>query len=467
MDFYPLPEEHALPPEEYVSPAEDCPLPDNEFAGFSRPSKAEEKPRHSLIKKLMLMPLAATVAAVSAVYASFGYDPLGDDFLTKDPYAETSGQEQTDVPEVPPVTGEDGVDQDDITSTFIVVEYLPTGEQYTVEGDGDDAMDDAVRWVESKGGSGATMKFVRSELIRSGVEFSDDAIVIGDMDKLDSIYLAQGTMTVKYVRYVYYEAEEDAGQQGDDGGDDEDPFPTLGNLDPDFDGAYAWSGEGSEEYVRFVPKGSGEYTYLEAGGVWKNYGASVSTASGARYDRETNTLTLENFTASVLDMNLMGNGFTINLIGDNSLDELTLWGAYYGGSVRITGTGTLVINKDGSSPEGIGINMNAEFSETCLMIDRGVRVEVYGSPAIMISSTTVKDAIFYPSSVTLTGGDVASGQFTNYSYTQYDDNGNYLGQVPITLDEIYEADGVRYYDCTVAGDDGNPSSHVTFAGSGS
>lgn len=72
----------------------------------------------------------------------------------------------------------------------------------------------------------------------------------------------------------------------------------------------------------------------------------MTTMPDAWYDISTNTLTLDNFTGEVLEVNLMGNGFTINLIGENHLDELIMWGAGYGGSVTFTGTGSLTLNED-------------------------------------------------------------------------------------------------------------------------
>ncbi|MBR5769123.1 MAG: hypothetical protein IKX98_03335, partial [Clostridia bacterium] len=134
--------------------------------------------------------------------------------------------------------------------------------------------------------------------------------------------------------------------------EDDTVFPTLGNLNPDFAGDYAWSGTGtanSEEYVRLVPAGGSSYTFLVAGGAWKSMGAVVGTDPNASYDKESNTLTLSNFKGAVLDMNLMGNGFTIKLEGDNSIDQLMLWGAMYAGSVTFTGDGTLTLGSGGSA----------------------------------------------------------------------------------------------------------------------
>ncbi|MBO4584654.1 MAG: hypothetical protein J5756_06270, partial [Clostridia bacterium] len=192
--------------------------------------------------------------------------------------------------------------------------------------------------------------------------------------------------------------------------EDDTVFPTLGNLNPDFAGDYAWSGTGtanSEEYVRLVPAGGSSYTFLVAGGAWKSMGAVVGTDSNASYDKETNTLTLNNFKGAVLDMNLMGNGFTIKLEGDNSIDQLMLWGAMYAGSVTFTGDGTLTLGSGGSAEYGLLIN--GEASQSCVMVKKGVKLDIYGNTAaIMIGDTYMDPAIYISNSLKLSEGEITS-----------------------------------------------------------
>ena len=105
-------------------------------------------------------------------------------------------------------------------------------------------------------------------------------------------------------------------------------------------GGTAWSGLGSEEYL-YV-----DSQYLHAGTIYTDNGTAIGTVSGASYDKTTNTLTLNNFTGGVIDANLLGNGFKIELIGENSLDYICIWGAMYGGSVTFTGSGSIKINEN-------------------------------------------------------------------------------------------------------------------------
>lgn len=231
-----------------------------------------------------------------------------------------------------------------------------------------------------------------------------------------------------------------------DDDEDDDAFPTLGNLNPDFAGDYAWSGTGtanSEEYVRLVPAGGSTYTFLVAGGAWKSMGATVGTDLNASYDKESNTLTLNNFNGAVLDMNLMGNGFTIKLEGDNYIDQLMLWGAMYGGSVTFTGDGTLTLGAGGSAEYGLVIN--GEASQSCVMVKKGVKLDIYGNTAaIMIGDTLIDPALYLSKSLKLSEGEITSAS----------------REVTLTNEDGSKED-LTLYDCTVVDANGNPLTHVT------
>lgn len=226
-------------------------------------------------------------------------------------------------------------------------------------------------------------------------------------------------------------------------------FPILENLDPDFKGEYAWGGYGSEEYIRVIPFAGSDYVYLVMGGAWEYFGNSLGSLDGARYDRNSNTLTLENCNIEMLDVNLMGNGFTVKLIGDNRIGSIKMWGAYYGGSLTIKGKGTLSVDGD--------ISLEGEFSQTCLMID--ANVEVMGS--IAISATSMEKAIYYLAPVKMTGGTRSAGAFFTYYKDQYDNSGNYIGSVET---DIYGIEGPeRYYDYGVVDPSGNLAKHIVFS----
>ena len=74
----------------------------------------------------------------------------------------------------------------------------------------------------------------------------------------------------------------------------------------------------------------------------------TNSIAGMSYDRESNTLTLNDFKnkAAVIVTNMMGDDFKINLIGDNEIGSIGSYGDAWGGSINICGNGSLIINAD-------------------------------------------------------------------------------------------------------------------------
>ena len=213
--------------------------------------------------------------------------------------------------------------------------------------------------------------------------------------------------------------------------EEEDFFPALSNLDPDFAGDYAWSEEGSEEYVRIYTGGE-SFTYLQKGAAWAYYDAEgevKNPASGAWYDKSANVLHMTGFDAEVLDVNLMGNGFTIELNGDSHVGSVSIWGAMYAGSVTFTGSGSLTV--DG------GLYLNCEASASCIIVHKGVTLDISGEPAVVVGDTTLEGGIFMSKYLKLVGGEIVQ-----------------LG------DEDDEYQGQRLYLYTVVNEEGEPATHV-------
>lgn len=118
----------------------------------------------------------------------------------------------------------------------------------------------------------------------------------------------------------------------------------------------------------------------------------IGPIPGASYDEATNTLTLTNFTGDYLNANLMGNGFKLKLVGDNNLKGIVVWGFMYGGSITVTGDGTLTIEHR----DVPGIRLECENSDSCLMIDKDVRLVVEGTgPHILVTDSTHEKGIYY------------------------------------------------------------------------
>ncbi len=208
--------------------------------------------------------------------------------------------------------------------------------------------------------------------------------------------------------------------------EEEDEFPVLGNLDPDFAGDYAWSGDGPEEYIWFSNADEPETQYIVRGDAWLIHDPGVLVETPAAvYDESRNTLVLNGFNADFLSANLMGNGFTVELHGDNHIGGMSVWGAGYGGSVKFTGDGSLTVDN--------GIIFYCESSESCIMIAKGVTLDISGEPAVGIDSTLMEGSAIYVSKYLTVSGGTASrfGESltdedgnTIYAYTFIDDSGN-------------------------------------------
>ena len=120
----------------------------------------------------------------------------------------------------------------------------------------------------------------------------------------------------------------------------------------------------------------------------------ISTVEGISYDRASNTITIENYnnTKNRIAMNMMGDDFKINIKGENHIGELVSYGDGWGGSITLTGNGTLYINENKSYETAI--YMNAENTKSVLTVGPECNVYVYsGRNAIVSSSNTTSDII--------------------------------------------------------------------------
>lgn len=120
----------------------------------------------------------------------------------------------------------------------------------------------------------------------------------------------------------------------------------------------------------------------------------ISTVEGISYDRASNTLTIENYnnTKNRIATNMMGDDFKINIKGENHIGELTSYGDGWGGSITLTGNGTLYINENKSYETAI--YMNAENTKSVLTVGPECNVYVYsGRNALVSLSNTTSDII--------------------------------------------------------------------------
>ncbi|MCR5041394.1 MAG: dockerin type I repeat-containing protein, partial [Clostridia bacterium] len=99
---------------------------------------------------------------------------------------------------------------------------------------------------------------------------------------------------------------------------------------------------------------------------------------GAVYDRETNTLTLTDFNKKkyALETNVMGDDFTIEVIGDCYLSHIAAWGDAWGGSITVTGSGSLTVNSKKTFEAGI--SFYPEGADVKLVLENAGGTSIYG-----------------------------------------------------------------------------------------
>lgn len=118
----------------------------------------------------------------------------------------------------------------------------------------------------------------------------------------------------------------------------------------------------------------------------------TNSIDGMSYDRQTNTLTLNNYKnkTAVIATNMMGDDFKINLIGDNEIGGIGSYGDAWGGSINICGNGSLVINADRTGDYGAAFF--AEGTDSVLSVADTCNVTIYsGSKAAVYTSDNLTD----------------------------------------------------------------------------
>lgn len=208
-------------PQEWVTTADPCEEMQKEFGGKSGGRKEQQASgRLRLIKRVAFVPVAASVTAVTIVFSAMGYDPLGEDVFERDAYEQQdepgqgTGDKDADHPRGQGDNNPEPRYAEIYEDAYACVTYVPTGETFTSSEMGKEGMDQAREWVKNVGGDPNSMTFLYKEEVYVGYELSDDAIPIGDVDDIDNMYLAQGTMTKIYKTYAYYEAYERGAQNG-------------------------------------------------------------------------------------------------------------------------------------------------------------------------------------------------------------------------------------------------------------
>ena len=190
----------------------------------------------------------------------------------------------------------------------------------------------------------------------------------------------------------------------------------------------------------------------------------TNSIDGMSYDRESNTLTLNNYKSSttVIVTNMMGDDFKINLVGDNEIGSIGSYGDAWGGSINISGNGSLVINADKSDDYGIaffaeGTNSVLSVADTCnVTIYSGSKAVVYTSDNLtnkpIKDNGTLKENVTYNVSHPL---EISRLCARYYEYDPYTTNIVYKNETDNTslkaMGDVYYADKVGEYDNIPAG----------------
>lgn len=222
-------------------------------------------------------------------------------------------------------------------------------------------------------------------------------------------------------------------------------FPELDNLDPN--GSVPGYGIINEEYIMIQKQNESVY-------LWKR-GELNNAYPGASYDRKTNTLYLDNVSADFMEVNLMGNGFRIEVTGDCFVEKISIWGFGYGGSVTFGGTGRLTVNRQMN--DVTGFEMNAEFSRSCIMIEKNVTLQVYGT--LLIDSSGIKEALFCSDGVKLYGGKMRSYELTS---EEMPDESSYLTPILNEIKKNSDATPVFYHTVIEPDGTGESTEYFTF-----
>ncbi|MBO4338634.1 MAG: hypothetical protein J5877_01780 [Clostridia bacterium] len=107
-------------------------------------------------------------------------------------------------------------------------------------------------------------------------------------------------------------------------------------------------------------------------------GVDVDPVEGATYDLATNTLTLSDYNMPYsLGISSMGDDFKIELVGENSLDNISISDSQGNGcSVTFTGEGSLTVNENRNADFAISVNA-CGLSRPTVTFDENVNVTLY------------------------------------------------------------------------------------------
>lgn len=111
--------------------------------------------------------------------------------------------------------------------------------------------------------------------------------------------------------------------------------------------------------------------------IYHSWDNEWDKVSGLSYDKKANCLTIKNLKNDNLELNLnqMGDNFSIKVSGTNSIKSINCEGNVHGGSIAIKGSGTLTINKKRQAENAIRIF--GKVIKANLKVESGVILNLY------------------------------------------------------------------------------------------
>lgn len=198
--------------------------------------------------------------------------------------------------------------------------------------------------------------------------------------------------------------------------------------------AFAANGPSSGDYsFAYLRLGNSEDGYQT---LFANSG-QIDDVSGAVYDKASNTVTLTNYNnpTNILVANEMGDDLKLNLVGDNHISELVVYGFGWGGNLEITGDGSLTINENKTS-QTAAIRFMAEGTQGLLKVGSNASVTAYKSAGentysaafVSTTSSTLPFQGNLEAALTMTPDSGVEGEYAVGATVIYEDEESYANR---------------------------------------